>query len=122
MAQLSLPVVDPVMSGDYEEIEFWVEKKGQPGIAQDITGYTFRFGAKSDLTDATPLLTKDSTVAGHFTIINAVGGHAKINILPADLADVQFEATLICDVQATDPQGRPSTTRFKLPVLVDVTS
>jgi len=122
MSVFDLPTVDPITRGDYERIAFTVEKKGQPGVPQDLSGYTLKFGAKDDVSTVTPLMVKDSTVPDNFEIIDAAAGRAAVIIQPEDTQGFTFEQTLICDIQVTDSNGRPATTTFRLPVKLDVSA
>lgn len=120
MALFDVPTLDPIMRGDYERIGFQIMRKDNPELPQDITGWTLKFGAKTDLSDSTVLIQKDSNVPGHFEITDPSAGVGDIIIQPADTAGITYAQTLICDIQATNTEGQPSTTRFYLPVELDV--
>lgn len=120
MPAYDLPTLAPVMRGDYERIRF--EWKTAAGAAQNITGWTFKFTAKLDMSDSTAVLQKDSSMPDNFDIENAELGIGYIIIQSDDLASISYETTLICDLQATDPSGKAVTTRFKLPVEMDITT
>lgn len=124
MSRFDIPMVDPVMRGDYERIRFDLtqaqESPEDPLEPQNISGWTLRFGAKIDLSDSTYVVQKNSDVAGDFEIEDAALGAGYIVLQPDDLAGVTYETTLICDLQATDVEGKPFSTRFYLPVVLDV--
>lgn len=126
MAQFNIPTLDPVTRGDREKIFFQLmqakEEETDPDEPQSISGWTLRFGAKLDLSDSTYIVQKSSTTPGHFQIDDATQGTGWIIMQPADLQAVTYETTLICDLEATDIEGNPFTTRFRLPVELDVST
>jgi len=121
MTSLSkLTRVNPILRGDYEKVRFVVMKEDGSGPL-DITGWHFRFGAKTDLSDTTPLIIKDSDTAGNFDIVDPANGMGYIVFEGDETADtVTYELTLICDIQGTDQAGKATTGRFLLPVELDV--
>lgn len=126
MAQFSIPTLDPVTRGDREKIFFQLmqakEDVNDPDEPQSISGWTLRFGAKLDISDSTYIVQKSSATPGHFQIDDATQGTGWIILQPSDLQAVTYETTLICDLEATDVEGNPFTTRFRLPVQLDVST
>jgi hypothetical protein len=126
VARFTIPTVEPVLRGDYERIRFDLmqakELPTDPDTPQNISGWTLRFSAKFDLSDATPIVTKSSDVPGDFEILDATAGSGYIILQPSDLAGMTYETTLICDLQATDIEDKPFSTRFYLPVELDVST
>src|SRR5215203_2492746 len=117
-----MQTLDPIVRGDYEEIEFVAE--GPDGSALNLTGKVIRFTAKRELTTPTVVATKYSETAGNIEVTNAAAGEGKV-ILTGDEAGIlnlQEDTTLACDIEVTDAQGRSATTRFMLPVEVDLST
>ena len=126
MPLFQLDTVEPVTRGDYEEIRFELTEPDpvdpdNPG-PQNITGWTLRFGAKFDLSDTTYVVTKTSADPTQIRVDDATNGVGHIILQPPDLQDVTYETTLICDLEASDAAGKPFTTRFRLPVEMDVST
>jgi hypothetical protein len=126
MAQFDIPLLDPITRGDREKLFFQLmqakENEEDPDEPQSISGWTLRFGAKLDLSDSTYIVQKNSATPGHFEIEDATQGTGYIVLAPADLQGVTYETTLICDLEATDIEGNPFTTRFRVPVELDVST
>lgn len=120
MSMFDLPMLKPILRGDYERVFFQIRQKDNPEQAQNITGWHLRFGAKEFLEARNLLIVKDSNNPGEFDITDPENGSGFIIINPEDTASMTYELTMICDIQATDLQGRPATTKFKLPVRLDV--
>ncbi len=111
-----------ITRGDYEEIEFVAE--GPDGNALNLNGKVIRFSAKRELGSPTVIATKNSEIAGHVEVTNAAAGEGKVILtgMEAGVLNIQEDTTLFCDIEVTDATGRSATTRFKLPVEVDVST
>ncbi len=120
MALLDLPTTKPITRGDYERIRFQVGQKEAPELAQDLTGWHIRFGAKEFLEADVLLIEKDSDVAGDIDIPDPTTGEGFVVINPEDTEGITYEFMLVCDIQATDPIDRPATTKFLVPIELDV--
>jgi hypothetical protein len=125
MGLMDLPIIDPLIRGDDEEIGFKIFEPGEDpedplATPQNLSGCTIRFSAKRDLSDASPLITKSSTNPAQISIDNASEGEGTIYIAAADLVGQTYETVLICDVEVTDAGGKRYTRRFKAPVELDV--
>jgi hypothetical protein len=122
MALFDVPTVDSITRGDYEEIRFELHQPDSTD-PQNITGWTLRCSAKFDLSDAEAIFTKSSDEVEEIRVDNASLGIGHIVIQPTDLETaITYETTLICDLEAVDPDGKKFTTRFKMPVDLDVTT
>lgn len=128
MARFDVPTVFPVTAGDYERVKFELlqpkENESDPDVPQSIEGWTLRFGAKFDISDATPLVSKNSIDdPDSFEIVDAANGIGYIVLKPEDLQSaITYETVLICDLVAEDETGKPYTSRFFLPVEMGVTT
>lgn len=126
MARFEIPTVDPVIRGDREKIKFELMKAKEnptdPDEPQSISGWTLRFTAKEYLEADTYLVRKLSGTPGDFEITDALNGVGYVILKPTDLTALNYETTLICDLEATDVEGNPFTTRFYLPVELDVSN
>jgi len=117
-----MDTLDSITRGDYEEIEFVVE--GPDGEPLNLDGKVIRFSAKRSLTTPTVIVTKTSEIPGHVEVTNAAAGEGKV-ILTGDEAgvlNIQEDTKLVADIEVTDSQGRSATTRFMLPVEVDLST
>jgi hypothetical protein len=94
--------------GDDESFDIAVTKDG---IAVDLTGASIRFTAKRRATDVDleAVIAKTSAVAGGIVVTNALGGIARVDIVPADTEDLTASARLIWDLQAVDGTGKVRT-------------
>lgn len=127
MAIADLPLVQPLMRGDDEAIDFKVFEPGEdpsdPGATpQNLGGCTLRFSAKFDLSDATPVVSKSSVNAGEIVIDNAATGEGHVVIDKDDLVGVTYPATLIGDLEVTDADDKTYTMRLRIPVELDVST
>jgi hypothetical protein len=120
VARFDVPTLDPVLRGDYERIRFQLMQAEDEEAPQNISGWTMRFGAKLDVSDTAYIVQKTTDTAGHFEIADATQGLGYIVLQPDDLDGVTYDTTLICDLEATDVSGKPFSTKFYLPVELDV--
>jgi hypothetical protein len=118
MALVDTAIVDPILKGDHEEIEFTLYKPD--GTARNLTNYEVRFGAKFDLSDAVVRMPKSSVLATEIEITDVSGGKGKIYLERDDTDFVTYETTLIAALTAIDNLGRRATTRFRIPVEIGV--
>lgn len=117
-----METLPPITRGDYEEIEFVAE--GPDGNPLDLDDKVIRFSAKRELTSSTLVVTKHSETEGHIEVTNAAEGEGKVILTghEAGILNIQEDTMLACDIEVTDAQGRPATTRFMLPLEVDVSN
>lgn len=109
--------LDPVLRGDYAAYDLELKLEG---VAETLAGKTVRFTAKQSLKDSAPFFQK--TIGDGLTIIDEEAGTALLEIEGADTETLTKAVTLVCDVEVKDLSGRPSTTLYKLPVKLDVTT
>ena len=124
----AIVTLDPMWRGDYRVIEFVIDEPdpANPGSRRprNITSDTFRFGAKKKLQETTPLFTKTSATGGGITKTVPASGKGEIEIFASDTATIAMsrDFSLECDLEGT-PSGsppKPYTTRFRLPLRLDV--
>ncbi len=118
-------MLDPIVRGDYEEIE--VEVRNPTGLfdaneepitePRDISNDTLVFTAKLSLKDATNVFRKDSTDPNQIEKTDRLNGKAVIKILPTDTASLTGNKTLKCTLEVIDFRNRPATTFHELPVI-----
>lgn len=118
MALQDLQIVDPIIKGDHEEIEFTLFKPD--GSPRNLTNYEIRFGAKFDLSDSVVRMPKSSITVAAIEILDVAGGKGRVFIEQNDTDFITYETTLIAALTAIDTLGRRSTTRFRLPVELGV--
>lgn len=111
-----------ITRGDYEEIPFTATDAA--GAPLNLTGKTIRFTARRDYSAATAIISKSSAVAGEIEVTNAAAGEGKVVLTGEEegVLAMRQDKRLVCDIEVTDGQGRPATTRFWLSVEMDVST
>lgn len=117
-----METLSAITRGDYEEIPFTAT--GADGNPLNLTGKTIRFSAKRDYSSASTIISKSSENAGEVEVTDAAAGEGKVILTgtEAGVLAMKQDSTLVCDIQVTDSQGRAATTRFKVPVEMDVST
>lgn len=117
-----MDTLEAITRGDYEEIVFVAE--GSDGNPLNLNGKVIRFTAKRDFTSPTIVLTKNSAIPGQIAVDNAAAGEGRVILTGEEpgVRNINEDTTLACDIEVTDAQGRPATTRFMLPLEVDVST
>lgn len=85
------------------------------GAPLNLTGYTIRMTAKSDLDDAdVDAVFRLSTTTGEIVITNAAAGLATIRPLRSSTSSLTTDSVVYCDVQIAD-DGSPDVTYTVVP-------
>lgn len=114
-----------IARGDDRTIDFVVDLGG---VAQDITGWSLRFTARTavplgTVTDDTGATLHYSTASGGVTITDAASGAVAVAIAGADTYALgATDTTLMCDLQGVDGAGKIATlTTGKLVIKGEIT-